>query len=76
MFELNCGCHPGISFKDKYDTHSQSFSANGLAIEQKELINACCQNLLHTKNVQKQAYNKGVKPCSYAPGEKIWLNSK
>ncbi len=23
-----------------------------------------------------RAYNKGVKSCSYAPGEMVWLNSK
>ena len=34
------------------------------------------QNLLHAQKLQKRAYNKSVKPRSYGPGEKVWLNSK
>ena len=34
------------------------------------------QNLLHAQKLQKKTHDKGVKPQSYAPGEKIWLNSK
>ncbi len=36
----------------------------------------CCQNLLHAQELQKRAHDKGVKSRSYAPGEKVWLNSK
>ena len=36
----------------------------------------CQQNLYHAKKLQKQGHNKEVKPQSYVPGEKIWLNSK
>ena len=36
----------------------------------------CQENLYYTQELQKQAHDKGVKPQSYAPGEKIWLNSK
>ena len=36
----------------------------------------CQQNLHHAQELQKQAYNKGVKPWSYALGNKIWLSSK
>ena len=36
----------------------------------------CRENLHHAQELQKQAHNKGVKPWSYAPGKKIWLNSK
>ena len=39
-------------------------------------MDICQQNLLHAQKLQKRAYNKGVKPWSYSPGEKIWLNSK
>lgn len=34
------------------------------------------QNLLHAQEFQKQAYNKGVRPCRYGLSEKIQLNSK
>ena len=36
----------------------------------------CQENLYHAQEAQKQAHNKGVKPKSYTPGDKIWLNSK
>ena len=36
----------------------------------------CWKNLHHAQELQKRAHNKGVKPRSYAPGKKVWLNSK
>ena len=36
----------------------------------------CQQNLYHAQELQKQAYDKGVKPQSNAPGNKVWLSSK
>ena len=36
----------------------------------------CLKNLHHVQELQKCAYDKGVKPQSYVPGEKVWLNSK
>ena len=36
----------------------------------------CQQNLHQTQKIQKQAHDKGVKPQSYALGNKIWLSSK
>ena len=45
-------------------------------MELRELMNVCRQNLLHAQNFQKQTHNKGVKPWSYSPREKVWLNSK
>ena len=76
LFKLNCGYHPCVSFKNKYDARSRSFSAKGLAMELKELINICCQHFLHAQNLQKQAYDKEMKPQSYAIGEKVWLSNK
>ena len=75
-FELNCGFHPRVSFKDDVDPRSRSCSANELAKELRELMEICQQNLLHAQELQKRAHDKGVKPRSYAPGEKVWLNSK
>ena len=63
-------------FKDKCNACSKSFLANGLAIELREFINVCCQNLLYPQNLQKQAHDKKLKPCSYVLGKKIWFNSK
>ncbi len=75
-FELNCGFHPRVSFEEDVDPCSRSRSANELAEELRELMEVCCQNLLHAQELQKRAHDKGGKSCSYAPGEKIWLNSK
>ena len=75
-FELNCGYYPRISFEDKCNIRYRSSLANRLAVELRKLINVCCQNMLHTQDLQKQANDKGVKPCSYAPDKKIWLNSR
>ena len=75
-FKLNCGFYPRVSFEDDIDPRSRSRSANELAKELRKLIEICQQNPLHAQELQKRAYDKGVKPWSYAPGKKIWLNSK
>ena len=36
----------------------------------------CQENLYHTQKLQKQAYNKNIKPKRYISGDKVWLNSK
>ncbi len=76
LFELNCGYHPRVSFKEDVDPHSRSCSINELAEELRKLMEVCCQNFLYTQELQKRTHNKGVKSRSYASGEKVWLNSK
>ena len=34
------------------------------------------KNFQHAQDFQKQAHNKGTKPRSYIPSNKVWLNSK
>ncbi len=46
-FELNCGYHPRVSFKEDIHPRSRSRSANKLTKELRKLIEVCCQNLLH-----------------------------
>ncbi len=75
-FELNCGYHPRVSFKEDVDPRSRSRFANELVEELRELIEVCCQNLLQAQELQKRTHDKRVKSRSYAPGEKVWLNSK
>ncbi len=75
-FELNCGYHASVSFEEDVDPRSRFRSANELAEELRELMEVCCQNLLYAQELQKRAHDKGVKSRSYAPGEKVWLNSK
>ena len=74
-FELNCGYHSRMSYKEDVDSRSQSKLADELSGELRELMIVCQKNLHHAQELQKRAHDKGVKPRSYAPSEKIWLNS-
>ncbi len=47
LFKLNCGYHPRVFFEEDVDPRSRSRSANELAKELRELMEVCCQNLLH-----------------------------
>ena len=76
LFELNCDYHLRISYKEDIDSRSQSKSADELLAELRELIIVCQENLHHAQELQKRAHDKGVKPRSYAPSEKVWLNNK
>ncbi len=51
FFELNCSYHPRVFFEEDVDPHSRSRSANKLAEELKELMEVCCQNLLHIQKL-------------------------
>ena len=75
-FELNCGYHPQMLYKEDVNSRSQSKSADELSAELRELMIVCRKNLHHVQKLQKRAHNKGVKPWSYAPGKKVWSNSK
>ena len=75
-FELNCGYHPRMSYEEDVDPRSQSKSADKLSAELRELMIVCRENLYHAQELQKRAHDKEVKPRSYSPGEKVWLNSK
>ena len=75
-FELNCGYHPRISYEEDTDPRSRSKSAEELDVELKDLMAICKETLQHAQEWQTKAHNKGTKPRSYAPGDKVWLNSK
>ena len=75
-FKLKYGYHPWISYKEDVNPRSKSKSADELSTELRELMIVCRENLHHAQELQKRAHDKGVKPRSYAPGDKVWLNSK
>ena len=75
-FELNCGYHPRVFYKEDLDPHSKLRTTEKLSSELQELMTVCQQNLDHTQKLQKRAHNKVVKIRSYAPGDKVWLSSK
>ena len=66
-FELNCWYHPRVSYEKDLDPCSQLKTAEELSSELQNLIAAYQQNLHHAQELQKRAYNKGVKPQSYVP---------
>ena len=72
-FELNCGYHSCVSYKKEeiLNSRSKSKTAVELFFKLKELIIICQQNLYHAQELQKQAHDKGVKPQSYALGNKV-----
>ena len=75
-FELNYGYHPYVSFEEDIDPCYQSKTVDKLSTELQELMTVCWKNLYYAQKLQKQANNKGVKLKSYAPNDKICLNSK
>ena len=75
-FELNCGFDPGDSYGEDTDLRSKSKAADKLAGELQELMTVCKENLHHTQELRNRAHDIGVKPKSYAPSNKVWLNSK
>ena len=76
LFELNCGYHPRVSYKENLNSRSQSKTVEKLSSELQNLMAAYQKIPHHAQNPQKQAHNKGVKLQSYATGKKVWLNSK
>ena len=50
--------------------------AKELSSKLKKLMTICRKNLHHAQELQKHTYNKDVKPRSYAPSNKVWLNNK
>ena len=75
-FKLNCGYHLRISYKENVNFHSRSKAADELTKELRNLMAAWRENLQHAQELQKRAHDKETKPRSYAPSEKVWLNSK
>ena len=65
-----------MSYKEDVNPRSQSKSADELSAELRELMIVCRENLYHAQELQKRGHDKGVKPRSYAIGNKVWLNSK
>ena len=75
-FELNCAYHLFVSFKEETNPHSQLPSADKISAELQDLMTVCQVNLHHILELQKQAYDRGVKPKNYTSGDKVWLNRK
>ena len=46
-FELNCGYHLCVFYKEDFDPHSKSKAADKLAGKLRELMTSCQENLRH-----------------------------
>ena len=75
-FELNCRYHFCVLYKEDIDLHFKSKSVYKLLVVLREIMIICQKNFYHVQKLQKRAHNQGVKPQSYASGNKVWLNSK
>ena len=65
-----------MSYKEDVNPRSKSKSVDGLSAELRQLMIVCRENLHHIQELRERAHNKGVKPRSYAFGDKVLLNSK
>ena len=75
-FKLNCDYHHRMSYKDNVNPCSKFKSTDKLLTKLRELMIIYRENLYYAQELQKQAYDKGVKPRSYTTDDKVWLNSK
>ena len=75
-YELNCGFYSRVSYEEDVDPRSRLKTANQLATELQTLRSVCRKNLQHAQELQKRYHDKYAKPGSYAPGDKVCLNSK
>ena len=53
LFELNCGYHPKVLFKEDVNPYSKSYFANKLAKKHKKLMKVYYQNLIHIQKLEK-----------------------
>ena len=75
-FKLKCRYHSYVSYQENVNPHSRSKVVDKLTKELRNLMAVCKKNLQHAQELQKRAHDKGSKPKSQTPGEKVWLNSK
>ena len=75
-FELNCGFHPRVSYKEDVNPRSWSKTVDQLTTELQNLMFVYRENLEHAPELQKRYHDKHAKPKSYIPGDKVQLNSK
>ena len=73
---MNCGFQPRVFYEEDVNPRSKSKTAEQLATELETLMSICRENLQHAQELQKCYHDKHIKPRSYTPGDKVWLNNK
>ena len=76
LFKFNCKYHPRVFYEEDLDPCSKSKTVEKLSFELQNFMAICQQNLYYAQELQKRVHDKGVKPQSYAPSDKVWLNCK
>lgn len=61
FFKLNCGYHSHISYEKNPNACFRFKSGQKLSAKLKDLMIIFCKNLIHAQNLQKCAYDKGIK---------------
>ena len=75
LFELNCGYHTQVPYKEDVDSCFKSKAADEFSEELRNLMAEYRENLQQAQKLQKQAHDKRTKLRSYALSKEIWLNS-
>lgn len=75
-FELNYGYFSRVFYEENINPYSKLKAANKLLTKFQKLIIVYKKNIYYIQKLQKQVYEKAVKPRSYTLSNKVWLNSK
>lgn len=76
FFEFNYSYHLQASYKKNVNSCLQLKSAEKLASKLRKLMIVYKKNFQYAQRLQNQYYNKVIKPKSYTPSNKVWLNTK
>ena len=76
LFKLNYSYYLCVFFEEDTNLCSKLKTAKELSSKLKKLITIYQENIYHAQELKKQAYDKDVKPRSYASSDIVWLNSK
>lgn len=71
LLELDYGYHLWILYKDNVDSYFKLKPEDKLSAEVRKLMILCCKNPYHPQKLEKQAYNKAIKPKCYVSGNKV-----
>lgn len=71
LFELNCGYHLQVSYKEDVNPRFRSLLVEKLILEPQKLMLVCQNNVFCIQKFQKQSSNKEIKTRSYARSNKV-----
>ena len=75
-FELNCVYYSWIFYEKNINFYFKFKLIDKLSAKLRRLMTVYRENLYYLQELQKQGYDKGLKPKSYIFDNKVWLNNK